>query len=68
MNATEIIQHYVDVWNGRDVAALVGAFTKDGVYCSPDTDPGVNGEALATFVKGLLGCFSGPYYRTTQSR
>ena len=57
MNATEIIYHYVDVWNGRDSAALVGAFTKDGVYCSPDTDPGVNGEALATFARGLLTAF-----------
>jgi SnoaL-like domain len=57
MNATEIIQHYVDLWNGRDAAALVGAFTKDGVYCSPDTDPGVNGEALATFAKGLWSAF-----------
>ena len=35
MKATEIIQRYVDVWNGRDAAALVGAFTKDGIYCSP---------------------------------
>jgi steroid delta-isomerase-like uncharacterized protein len=57
MNATEIIQHYVDLWNGRDAAALVGAFTKDGVYCGPDTDPGVNGEALATFAKGLWSAF-----------
>jgi steroid delta-isomerase-like uncharacterized protein len=57
MNATEITQHYADVWNGRDAAALVGAFTKDGIYCSPDTDPGVNGEALATFVKGLWDAF-----------
>jgi steroid delta-isomerase-like uncharacterized protein len=57
MNATEIIQHYVDVWNGRDATALVGAFTKDGVYCSPDTDPGVNGEALASFAKGLWTAF-----------
>jgi len=57
MNATETIYHYVDVWNGRDSAALVGAFTKDGVYCSPDTDPGVNGEALATFARGLWTAF-----------
>jgi steroid delta-isomerase-like uncharacterized protein len=57
MNAPEIIKHYVDLWNGRDAAALVGAFTKDGLYCSPDTDPGVNGEALATFAKGLWSAF-----------
>ena len=57
MNATDVIQHYVDLWNGRDAAALVGAFTKDGVYCSPDTDPGVNGEALATFAKGIWTAF-----------
>ena len=57
MKATEIIQRYFDVWNGRDAAALVGAFTKDGIYCSPDTDPGINGEALATFVKGIWTAF-----------
>jgi steroid delta-isomerase-like uncharacterized protein len=57
MKATEIIQRYVDVWNGRDAAALVGAFTKAGIYCSPDTDPGINGEALATFVKGVWTAF-----------
>jgi steroid delta-isomerase-like uncharacterized protein len=57
MKATETIQHYVDLWNGRDAAALVDAFTKDGVYCSPDTEPGVNGEALATFAKGLWTAF-----------
>jgi steroid delta-isomerase-like uncharacterized protein len=57
MNATDVIQRYVDLWNGRDAAALVGAFTKDGVYCSPDTDPGVNGEGFATFAKGLWAVF-----------
>ncbi len=57
MNATEIVLHYVDVWNGRDAAALVGAFTKDGKYCSPDTDPGINGEPLATFVQGVWAAF-----------
>jgi hypothetical protein len=46
-----------NLWNGRDAAALVGAFTKDGIYCSPDTDPGINGEALATFVKGIWTAF-----------
>jgi steroid delta-isomerase-like uncharacterized protein len=57
MNATEIVLHYVDVWNGRDAAALVGAFTKDGIYCGPDTDPGINGEALAAFGKGIWTAF-----------
>src|SRR5580704_513229 len=57
MKATEIIQRYVDVWNGRDADALLAVFTKDGIYCSPDTDPGINGEALATFVKGVWTAF-----------
>ena len=63
MNATDVIQHYLDLWNGRDAAALVGAFTKDGVYCSPDTDPGVNGEGFATFQKGF-----GLFFRTLLSK
>ena len=27
------------------------------MYCSPDTDPGVNGEGFATFAKGLWNVF-----------
>jgi steroid delta-isomerase-like uncharacterized protein len=52
MKATEIIQRYVDVWNGRDADAFLAVFTKDGTYSNPDTNPGIGGEALATFVKG----------------
>jgi predicted ester cyclase len=57
MNTTEIIRRYVDAWNGHDASVLIGAFTKHGVYCGPDTDPGVNGEAFATFAKGLWTAF-----------
>jgi hypothetical protein len=35
MRATEIIQRYVDVWNGRDADALLAVFTKDGTYSDP---------------------------------
>ena len=52
-NATEIARRYHDTWNGRDADALVSSFTKDGIFSNPDTSPGINGEALATFVKGL---------------
>ena len=57
MNATEIILRYVDLWNGRDAAALVDAFTKNGTYSNPDTYPGVGGEALVAFVKGIWSAF-----------
>jgi steroid delta-isomerase-like uncharacterized protein len=57
MKATEIIQRYVDVWNGRDADALLAVFTKNGTYSNPDTYPGVGGEALATFVKGIWTAF-----------
>jgi hypothetical protein len=57
MNATEIIQNYVDVWNGRDADALLAVFTKDGTYSNPDTYPGVGGEALAAFAKGVWTAF-----------
>jgi predicted ester cyclase len=53
MNATEVARHYHETWNGRDADALVGAFTKDGTFCNPDTYPGIRGEALAAFVKGV---------------
>jgi steroid delta-isomerase-like uncharacterized protein len=57
MKATEIIQRYVDVWNGRDADALLAVFTKDGTYSNPDTYPGVGGEALAAFAKGVWTAF-----------
>jgi len=57
MKATEIIQRYVDVWNGRDADAFLAVFTKDGTYSNPDTYPGIGGEALAAFVKGVWTAF-----------
>jgi hypothetical protein len=33
-------------------------FTKDGIFSSPDTTPGINGEALATFVRGVWEAIS----------
>ena len=51
--AAEVARRYHETWNGRDANALVSSFTKDGIFCNPDTYPGINGEALATFVTGL---------------
>ena len=51
--ATEVARRYHEMWNGRDADALVSCFTKDGIFCNPDTYPGINGEALATFVNGV---------------
>ena len=53
MKATEVTKRYNDAWNGHDADAFVGCFTKDGTFCNPDTYPGVGGEALANYVKGL---------------
>jgi predicted ester cyclase len=57
MKAIEVIKRYADAWNGRDADALVACFTKGGTYCSPDTYPGIGGEALANFVKGIWTAF-----------
>ena len=57
MNAIEVTQRYHDAWNGRDADALVAAFTKDGTFCNPDTYPGIGGEDLANFVKGVWMAF-----------
>ena len=57
MKSTDVIRRYHDAWNGRDADALVAAFTKDGIFCSPDTYPGVTPEALAEYVKGLWTAF-----------
>ena len=53
MNAAEIARRYHETWNGRDADALVASFTKDGLFCNPDTSPRINGEALANFVKSV---------------
>jgi steroid delta-isomerase-like uncharacterized protein len=57
MKVSEIIRRYTDAWNGRDADALIACFTKDGTYCSPDTYPGIGGEPLANFVKGVWATF-----------
>ena len=53
MNATEVARRYHEMWNGRDAEALAGCFTEDGIFCNPDTYPGIRGKALADFVKGV---------------
>jgi steroid delta-isomerase-like uncharacterized protein len=57
MKPTEVIRGYIEAWNGRDADALVAAFTKDGIFCNPHTYPGIGGEALAEFVKGVWTAF-----------
>ena len=57
MKAIEVTQRYHNTWNGRDADALVAAFTKDGIFCNPDTYPGVSGEALAEFVNKVWTAF-----------
>jgi hypothetical protein len=42
---------------GRHADALVAAFTKNGTLCNPNTYPGVSGEAIAVYVKGLWAAF-----------
>jgi steroid delta-isomerase-like uncharacterized protein len=57
MKPTEAIRSYIDAWNGRDAEALVAAFAEDGKFCNPHTYPGIGGEALAEFVKGVWTAF-----------
>ena len=57
MKATEITRRYYDAWSGRDADGLVACFTKDGTFCNPDTYPGIGGEALANYVKGIWTAF-----------
>jgi uncharacterized protein (TIGR02246 family) len=51
--ALEVARRYHETWNAKNADALVASFTKDGIFCNPDTYPGINGEALAAHVKGL---------------
>lgn len=57
MKATEVTRQYNDAWNRHDPEAFVAVFTKDGTYSNPDTYPGIGGESLAEFVKGLWTAF-----------
>jgi hypothetical protein len=51
--ATEVARNYHETWNGRDADVLVASFAKDGIFSDSDTTPGINGEALANYVKGV---------------
>jgi ketosteroid isomerase-like protein len=50
-SAIEVARRYHETWNDRDADALTACFTEDGIFCNPDTYPGINGEALAAHVK-----------------
>ena len=66
--AIEVARNYHETWNGRDADALVASFAKDGIFSNPDTTPGINGEALATFVKGYLEGYPRLFHRIAQRR
>jgi steroid delta-isomerase-like uncharacterized protein len=57
MNTTEFIRRYADAWNGHDTDAFLAVYTKEGTYSNPDTYPGIGGEALAAYLKGLWTAF-----------
>ena len=57
MNPTEVIRSYAEAWNSHDPSTFRAAFTKDGTYCNPHTHPGVSGDALADFAKGVFTAF-----------
>jgi hypothetical protein len=51
--ALEVACRYHETWNDKNTHAPVAGFTKDGIFCNPDTYPGINDEALAAHLKGL---------------
>jgi predicted ester cyclase len=57
MSHLDVICFYIASWNGRDAEALVDAFTRDGKFCNPHTHPGIGGEALVEYVKGVWTAF-----------
>jgi steroid delta-isomerase-like uncharacterized protein len=57
MKPVEVIRRYIDGWNSHDANTLVAAFTIDGTYCNPHTHPGLSGDALAEFLKGVYTAF-----------
>ena len=57
LKPAEVIRSYIDAWNGRDAEALGAAFAQDGKFCNPNTYPGIGGETLSEFVKGVWTAF-----------
>jgi steroid delta-isomerase-like uncharacterized protein len=51
MNATEVVQRYLNAWNRHDADAIVAAFAEGGTYHNPNMDQPISGEAIATFAK-----------------
>jgi hypothetical protein len=57
MSAMQVVQHYFDTWNGRDVGAIVATFAEGGTYSDPQGGQGLRGEALANYANGLWQAF-----------
>jgi ketosteroid isomerase-like protein len=57
MNAIEVVRRYFEAWNRHDADAVVAAFAEGGTYTNPITGPGITGDAIARFAKGLYAAF-----------
>ena len=57
MGALDVVQRYFEAWNRHDATALVATFSRGGTYRDPAGGPGLKGEALASFARGLWQVF-----------
>ena len=66
MNATEVVQRYLNAWNRHDADAIVAAFAEGGTYHNPYMDQPITGEAIATFAKSVWAGYPDFFGRADQ--
>ncbi len=56
MNAVDVVQRYFNAWNAHDPEGVVATFVAGGTYSDPGAS-GLTGDAIASYVRGLLDMF-----------
>jgi hypothetical protein len=55
--AVEVAQAYLQGWNDHDGTAVVRQFAPNGTYVDPTLPCPLSGEAIGTYVAGLVAAF-----------
>jgi steroid delta-isomerase-like uncharacterized protein len=53
----DVAYQYFDAWNRHDAAGVVATFSPGGTYADPTTRGPLSGEALASYINGLIAAF-----------
>jgi steroid delta-isomerase-like uncharacterized protein len=57
MSAIDVAYQYFDAWNRHDAAGVVATLAPDGTYTDPTTRGPLSGEALISYINGIVSAF-----------